>query len=220
MKDFNSQMLAKYGNNFLPTNWLYKKARSASKSLIYGIGINDVEFVTKPTVDSVRLVHPAYSIWEAMLNRCYGTTSKTNINYSEITCCVDWFSFSNFLLWWLENYTLGYQLDKDLLIKDNKVYSPNTCIFAPAFINSFVTLRKNDRGNYPIGVSLVSVNRYRAAIGSDKKYLGVFDTPEGAHRAWQRAKLEQAIAFNFPPLQRVIDQLKFDIENNLETTSL
>lgn len=35
-----------------------------------------------------------------------------------------------------------------------------------------------------------------------------------------KAKLELAIAFNFPPLQRVIDQLKFEIENNLETTSL
>ena len=36
----------------------------------------------------------------------------------------------------------------------------------------------------------------------------------------QKAKLEQAIAFNFPPLQRIIDQLEFEIENNLETTSL
>lgn len=42
----------------------------------------------------------------------------------------------------------------------------------------------------------------------------------GTYPAWQKAKLEQAMAFNSPPLQRIIDQLTFEIENNLETMSL
>ena len=123
MKDFNSEMVEKYGNKFLPTNWEYRKARSKSKSYIYNIGTNDVEFVTKPTINSTRITHPAYSIWEAMLNRCYGATNRSSNNYIGNTCCMEWYSFNNFLTWWSNNYIPEYQLDKDLLVKNNKIYT-------------------------------------------------------------------------------------------------
>ena len=43
-------------------------------------------------------------------------------------------------------------LDKDILIKGNKIYSQDTCIFVPKAINSLFTNRKRFRGEYPIGV--------------------------------------------------------------------
>lgn len=142
MKDFNSEMVKKYGNRFLPPNWEYRKARNNSKSNIYGFGRNDVEFVTKPTINLVRITHPAYSIWEAMLNRCYGSVSKSNINYAGVSCCIEWHSLHKFILWWSNNFIPGYQLDKDLLVKNNQIYGPDTCVFAPANINSFITIRE------------------------------------------------------------------------------
>lgn len=45
-------------------------------------------------------------------------------------------------------------LDKDILIKGNKVYSPETCIFVPHEINSLFLKNDNKRGNLPLGVSL------------------------------------------------------------------
>lgn len=53
--------------------------------------------------------------------------------------------FSNFLKWFNGNYIKGYALDKDILIKGNKVYSPETCCFVPYEINTLVTNRKNGR---------------------------------------------------------------------------
>lgn len=32
----------------------------------------------------------------------------------------------------------GWHLDKDILLKGNKVYSPETCAFVPAKINSLL----------------------------------------------------------------------------------
>ena len=41
-------------------------------------------------------------------------------------------------------------LDKDILFKNNKIYSNNTCIFVPQFINTLFCKRQNDRGEYQI----------------------------------------------------------------------
>ena len=199
-----------------------ERNRKPLNTLVYGCGINNSPFVVQPKINGLHLVrHPAYTTWISMLNRSYSKVYKEkNPTYLEVTCCEEWLLFTNFAKWFKENYIVGYQLDKDLLVKGNKNYGPDTCIFIPKYINSFITLRSNDRGNFPLGVTFESKNRFKASIGTDKKYLGLFINKEEAHRAWQKAKLEQAIAFNFPPLQRVIDQLKFDIENNLETISL
>ena len=41
----------------------------------------------------------------------------------------------------------------NLLIKGNKVYSEDSCVFIPREINSLLTKRDNNRGEYLIGVS-------------------------------------------------------------------
>lgn len=135
--------------------------------------------------------------------------------------CAEWHSLNKFSLWFKENYIHGYHLDKDLLIAGNRVYSPTTCVFVPQKVNSFITLSNKSRGLLPLGVDLYK-NKFRSQIQINgcKNTLGLFSDSMEAHKAWQLAKLEQAIAFNFPPLQRIIDQLTFEIENNLETMSL
>ena len=44
-------------------------------------------------------------------------------------------------------------LDKDILIKGNKIYSPQTCCFVPENLNSLITKNDSIRNNLPIGVS-------------------------------------------------------------------
>ena len=199
----------------------YRERRPLNK-IVEGIGINDSPFVVQPIISEKQIKHPAYSVWRDMLVRCYSNRLKEKSpSYIGVTCCEEWLLFTNFAKWFKNNYIEGYQLDKDILVKGNKTYSPNTCIFVPQKINSFLTLRGNDRGNFPLGVDLHN-GKFQAAIKISGKriYLGTFNTKEEAHRTWQKAKLEQAIAFNFPPLQRVINQLIYEIDNNLETKTL
>ena len=200
----------------------YKERRQKSYKLVYGIGTNDSPFQVMPTKQTR---HPAYICWSNMLLRAsaYSGYRDKYPTYFNVTCCEDWLLFTNFAKWFKDNYIKDCQLDKDLLCKDNKIYSPKTCLFIPQEINKFLTLSSKARGLYSIGVHKKSTtSSFSSQIDSNntKKHLGYFDTQEEAHKAWQKAKLEQAIAFNFPPLQRIIDQLKFEIENNLETTSL
>ena len=203
-------------------NFEYRERKPTNK-LVEGMGINDSPFVVKPTIDKKRITFPAYEVWHAMLKRCYNLDYKyKHQTYKEVICCSSWLLFTNFAIWFKNNYVKDWQLDKDILIKENKIYSPETCILVPREINNFLTLRGNMRGEFPIGVTIIYGGKFQAQIRLEGRleYLGSFDTEKEAHKAWQRAKLEQAIAFDFPPLQRVIDQLKFEIENNLETTSL
>ena len=46
----------------------------------------------------------------------------------------------------------GWELDKDILVKGNKIYSPDTCCFVPKEVNTVFTKRQSKRGDYPIGV--------------------------------------------------------------------
>ena len=202
-------------------NFEYRE-RKPSNNLVENIGINDSPFVVQPTCDGKRVTHPAYQFWQNMLVRCYNPKYKEkNPTYVGVTCCEEWLLFTNFAKWFKGNYIEGYHLDKDLLVKDNKIYSPSTCIFVPPEINIFIILSDKSRGSLPLGVTSHR-EKFRAKIRKDgvMKHLGIFSDPLSAHKAWQKAKLEQAISFNFPHLQRVIDQLKYEIENNLETTSL
>ena len=220
--DFHNKMIEKYGlPDWLPEGWVYKPAGNGKRS-VYNHGENDVEFSVHPNIEGKQLKHKAYQIWASMLQRAYSDKYKEKYHtYLDVIVHPDWHIFSNFLVWFNNNYIEGWQLDKDILVKDNKVYSPDTCIFLPSEINLFITLSNNSRGLLPIGVTLHKGGFIsRIGTGKSQKHLGCFDTKEEAHRAWQKAKLEKAIAFNFPPLQRVIDQLNFEVDNNIETIKL
>lgn len=77
----------------------------------------------------------------------------------------------------------GMDLDKDILYLENKIYSPETCIFVPHWLNGFVEHNKLTRGKYKLGVMWdTGKGKFRAT--SNQKFLGRFDTEEEAHQAW------------------------------------
>jgi hypothetical protein len=87
------------------------------------------------------------------------------------------------------------QLDKDLLLKGNKIYSPETCVFIDRNINNFLIDRKNFRGKYLLGVSYHN-GRYRSRCNNpftgSEMFIGNFDTEMEAHLAWKSQKHEFA----------------------------
>lgn len=93
------------------------------------VGINDV-------LDSSK--EPYYIKWVAMLARCY---FYKNNSYKGCSVCDEWLTLSKFKEWWSKNYIEGWQLDKDILVKGNRIYSPQTCCFVPQEINAMFTKR-------------------------------------------------------------------------------
>lgn len=127
--------------------------------------------------------------WMNILNRCYNNITQA---YKGCTVCNEWLIFSNFKKWFIENYTNGCVIDKDIKEKGNKVYSPSKCIFIPPELNSLFTNRRHHRGKYPIGVMAIpNTNKFKASLNQldgRHKYLGSFHTKEDAFNAYKKAK--------------------------------
>lgn len=134
-----------------------------------------------------------YKKWWGMKNRCspvqWSTKYKT---YKGCTFFQEWSDFKNFERWAMlpENgYREDYHLDKDILIKGNKVYSPETCCFVPQDINSLFTSCRKKRGLYPIGVTK-SRNTYLVHLSCRgyQSCIGSYKTQEEAFLAYKDAK--------------------------------
>ena len=116
--------------------------------LICGIALNDIG---KP---KDKIGEKALFVWYCMIKRCY---DKDNVNYKyykDCTVCDKWLVFSNFLEWYRINHIDDYHLDKDILSKGKKIYSPETCCFIPQAINKLLVFHTNKKKNkkLPIGV--------------------------------------------------------------------
>lgn len=142
-----------------------------------------------------------YSYWKHMLRRCYSNEYLTKEpTYLDKIVCKEWHNFQTFAKWFDENYYeiegQRMQLDKDILNKGNKIYSPQTCIFVPQRINNLFVKRDSKRGRYPIGVYLDKyTNRFKAHISIEhedgskrQKHLGRFNTPEEAFEVYKIEK--------------------------------
>ena len=133
-----------------------------------------------------------YICWHAMVVRC-NSSKVHNRQPAYIGCyvCEEWHYLSKFKEWFDEHYVDGFALDKDILVKGNREYSPKTCCFVPQEINCLLTMRKKCRNNLPIGVTYnKSSKKYVAQIHKKDKMcgLGYFRTPEEAFQAYKVAK--------------------------------
>lgn len=135
---------------------------------------------------------PIYDRWKTMLRRCYSEKFiARNPTYTDCTVCDEWLTFSNFKQWMEAQDWKGKDLDKDLLVQGNKVYSPSTCMFVSHDINSLTTASKATRGAYPIGVSFHSRSKkyqVKLRVGGKSSHIGHYNTPEEAHEAYKAAK--------------------------------
>ena len=85
----------------------------------------------------------------------------------------------------------GWHLDKDILIKGNKIYSPETCCFVPQEVNILFIKNSKRREGLPIGV-YKQKNSFVAHLskGKEQIYLGSFSTIEECFQAYKIAKEE------------------------------
>ena len=165
--------------------------------LVYGFGVNDSGYPIVRVINGSLVRCKAYDTWKDLIRRCYsGKHQKKRPTYIGVTVCEEWRSFMAFREWWIENHVDGWQIDKDFLT-DNNQYSPDNCIYVPAWLNSFTIGCEAARGEWPIGVSReISSGLFEANCNNPetgrKVRIGRFKTPEAAHLAWRARKLEYA----------------------------
>ena len=163
------------------------------RKLVLGIGVNDADYVVKPTINGYRLCCPFYERWRNMITRCYDPKfHKKYPTYIDCEVCYSWLSFSNFRSWMVSQNWQGLELDKDIIFYGNKLYSPKTCCFITQALNSLLVDRGAARGKYPRGVYFnKKSNKFLAQVmGKEKSiYLGMHMTQEAASNAYIKAKI-------------------------------
>ena len=120
---------------------------------VYGFGVLGTKYLA--SINGVQTKE--YKLWCCMLVRCYSDSfKKKQPTYEGCEVSENFKSYEYFYEWCNKQIGFGnkdWHLDKDLLIKGNKVYSENTCVFLPKEVNSLLTKREALRGENLIGVS-------------------------------------------------------------------
>ena len=173
-----------------------ERGKAVNKILrsVYGVGyIGDGDYSKKHN-------NLHYNFWSNMLGRVYGKLlGKSLPNYVDADVSEEWYNFQNFAAWCetqpffnaKDDKGKSYHLDKDILLKGNKIYSPETCCFVPHEINSLLIKSDAKRGSYPLGVTYDHERcLFRAVhnVQGKQKFLGRFSTPEEAFQAYKIAK--------------------------------
>ena len=188
-------------------NWTFKRVQYSSfkngeircpyERSIFGVGyIGEGKYKSKENGKDTRV----YTTWYNMLRRCYSEKfHEKQPTYINCKVCDKWLDFQNFAEWYDENYYKiegeRVHLDKDILVKHNKIYSPDTCVFVPQTINGLFTKRNKSRGESAIGTSpengkyRVYCNMINPKTGKSKrKYLGTYETQEKAFEVYKYYK--------------------------------
>lgn len=92
-----------------------------------------------------------YDCWRGILRRCYAKENRYK-TYRDTVVHESWHNFQVFAKWYEENYVEGYEIDKDIICPNCKIYSPETCAFVPQEINKIFTNIKCKKSSLPTGV--------------------------------------------------------------------
>lgn len=190
--------------------------------LLWGVGINDADYklTAYENIIDINLkqarklvwICPFYSRWRGMIGRCYSSKfAENNPSYIGCTVCEEWLTFSTFKAWMEKQDWEGKHLDKDILVRGNKIYSPETCIFVTQSVNNFFLSENAANREFPTGVTWHSRDKvFHARCGNPftgkTENLGIFDCPLKAHEAWKRRKSELAIKLSMEQEDMVLAQ--------------
>lgn len=148
----------------------------------------------------------SYVAWQSMINRCYDDKfQEKKPKYKKCEVVEEWHNYQNFAQWWDDNYySCGSEkmcLDKDILIKNNTIYSKNTCLIVPNTINTLIENCAASRGDLPLGVSFDKIkNLYKSASRqiingkSQKVIIGYYSSPDdafAAYKAWKEKYIKK-----------------------------
>lgn len=163
---------------------------------ICNVGIVGNKYVTHVKGSNKSLKE--YGIWCSMLKRCFDKKYKEKFpTYINVTCNPVWYYYENLYEWIHEqsNYEVikntNYNIDKDILYKGNKLYSPEKCVIVPQRVNNLFTKCDANRGKYPIGVCLDNYRGYYASYcndGDGQVHIGNYKDMNKAYERYKEYK--------------------------------
>lgn len=220
--EFQDEHKAKVHTNY--SNFLKGSVKNPYHPNVYGVGyLGQGKYKCSVNNKTTK----AYEIWTHMLKRCYDPYFiNKEITYKDCYVCKEWHNFQNFAKWFYKHYyeISGEKmcLDKDILVKRNKIYSPETCIIVPRRINILFTKNDINRGRYPIGTTEVFDKRngniklyVRCSIYNKEKNkkervsLGYFPTSEPFHAFYTYKQFKESY------IKQVADEYKDLIPSEL-----
>lgn len=200
--DIDVQFLDEYKyikHNTTYINFIRGQIKNPYDKTVFGVGYLGVGDYVAYEDKGKKSTH-VYSVWRAILIRCYDEKRKDvyPAYYDKCTVCDEWFNFQNFAKWYDQNkYKVNERLhtDKDIKIPGNTLYSPETCILVPQRINMLFANKPNNRG-LPNGICL-NGKGYNAKYNS--KSLGTYETLDIAfsHYASEKEKTIKKIANDY-----------------------
>lgn len=204
----------KFENNYIAKNRCYEDFKRGQIKNPYFPSVCGVGYLGEGKYKTYKNGNytKEYKFWHEMIRRCYGHDKKErNPTYENCVVCEEWHNFQIFAKWFEENY---YEIegermcfDKDILVKGNKIYSPNTCCFVPICINNLFVKNNKNRGKLPIGVYKEG-NKYVANLYKNKAIrLGSFDTEIQAFNIYKKYKEKH--------IKDMANKYKYIIPNNL-----
>lgn len=167
-----------------------------SRKLVSGLGVKGTKYPMSVGKIQIR----EYKLWVGLLQRCSEKYKATRPAYNDVICSENFKSYTFFYEWCHKQVGFNnkdsngsyFQIDKDILVKGNKLYSEDTCCFVPRRINTLLITKKSCRGKYPIGVYFSTQDcKFRAACSTGvnrQVSLGYFDTQEDAFQAYKTYK--------------------------------
>ena len=172
------------------------QVKNPNAPLICGVGFVG-EGVYEPT--TMGIMNKNYSLWSNMIKRCYDTeVQERQPCYIGCTVTREWHNFQNFAKWYEENWKeymdSEWHLDKDMICKDCKIYSPETCAFIPREINNFskinLKVSKHLKGVIKSGRSLLFTCKI---VKMGVTYTESFKTEIEAHEKYKKEKEAYAL---------------------------
>lgn len=159
--------------------------RIKGRKVIYGHGINDL-------FENIDLKNTkSYHVWRQIFCRCYDEKRRDkNPTYAGCNICDKWKYFSNFKKWFDEHYVEGYHLDKDILVKGNRTYSPEACCFVPIEINSLFNDHGRRRSNTGITGVCFCRGKYHVTISKngENRHIGLYENKNDAKERYKKEK--------------------------------
>ena len=202
---FGDVKILEYKNNkqvvimFLNTGFIKEESmgvirsghiRDSSLPTTCGFGYVDIEGASIG-----RHMTKEYRLWNNMINRCYNENCHlSQPTYKDCHVSEDWRYLSNFKEWCNRQIGFGnegWELDKDILVKGNKIYSEDTCCFVPNEINLLFTKADRIRGKYPVGIyedKQAGKFKVRISVEGKQKHVGRYYCEKEAFYAYKVAK--------------------------------
>jgi len=132
-----------------------------------------------------------YNTWADMIQRCYDPKwHDKKPTYTGCTVCDEWHNYQVFSEWFEDNYIEGFQLDKDIKIDGNKVYSPETCMFVSGKDNAVKAFAKNYKFINPNGEVVEIYNLREYCADKDLHDGGLSNVHSGkwkSYKGWTKA---------------------------------